>query len=75
MEQIELDCADPLGYPHSIWFQLDLNYRYLPNASYSYMPHGAEALCPVAPSFQQPSELGPIIVSRFTGEETMAQRS
>ena len=38
------------------------------------MPHGAEALCYVAPSFQQPSELGPIIVSNFTGEETVAQR-
>lgn len=36
--------------------------------------HGA-SLCSVAPSFQQPSELGPIIVSRFTGEETTAQRS
>ena len=38
------------------------------------MPHGAEALCYAAPSFQQPSELGPIIVSNFTGEETVAQR-
>lgn len=59
------------------FYSTDFSGRHLMNARYSRVPDCPKIICHIASSFQQPSEVGPIIIitPSFTTEETVAQRS